>query len=145
MKIAKEAIWIKKFIIEFGVVSSIINSIPLYSDNNEAIVQAKGFKCKLKCYHLIIEIVDMNDVKIEKIFTDDIAFYSLRLCLRKSISKPLILEKRYKHANSFGLSAIKIEKVSTNVHIIHPLSKALSLPKKYDSQVNFFGLKYMDD
>ena len=38
---AKEAVWIKKFITELGVVPSIVHPILLYCDNNEAIVQAK--------------------------------------------------------------------------------------------------------
>ncbi|KAK8609540.1 hypothetical protein V6N13_061988 [Hibiscus sabdariffa] len=39
---AKEAIWIKKFISELGVVPSISDAVELYCDNNGAIVQAKG-------------------------------------------------------------------------------------------------------
>ncbi len=38
---AKEAIWIKKFTIELGVVPSIADPIELYCDNNGAIAQAK--------------------------------------------------------------------------------------------------------
>ena len=37
----KEAVWIKKFINELGVVPSIVGPIPLYCDNNGAIAQAK--------------------------------------------------------------------------------------------------------
>ena len=37
----KEAVWIKKFITELDVVSSIVHSILLYCDNNGAITQAK--------------------------------------------------------------------------------------------------------
>ena len=33
----KEAVWIKKFITELGVVPSIVDPIPLYCDNNGAI------------------------------------------------------------------------------------------------------------
>ncbi|KAK8694561.1 hypothetical protein V6N13_072109 [Hibiscus sabdariffa] len=40
-KAAKEAIWIKKFISELGVVPSISDVVGLYCDNNGAIVQAK--------------------------------------------------------------------------------------------------------
>ena len=38
---AKETVWIKKFIIELGVATSITNPINLYCDNNGAIAQAK--------------------------------------------------------------------------------------------------------
>ena len=37
----KEAVWIRKFITELGVVPSIANPIELYCDNNGAIAQAK--------------------------------------------------------------------------------------------------------
>ena len=68
-KAAKGAVWIKKFITELGVVSSIIHPILLYCDNNGAIAQAKEprshqrFKHVLRSYHLIREIIGMNDVK----------------------------------------------------------------------------------
>ena len=39
--VAKEAIWIKKFIIELGIIPSIVNPMDLYYDSNEAITQAK--------------------------------------------------------------------------------------------------------
>ncbi|KAI5427605.1 hypothetical protein KIW84_032855 [Lathyrus oleraceus] len=38
---AKEAVWIKKFISELGIVPSIVDPIGLYCDNNGAIAQAK--------------------------------------------------------------------------------------------------------
>ena len=34
---AKEAVWIRKFIAELGVVPSIVDMIPLYCDNNGTI------------------------------------------------------------------------------------------------------------
>ena len=34
---AKEAIWIRKFISELGVVPNIVDLVPLYCDNNGAI------------------------------------------------------------------------------------------------------------
>ena len=38
---AKEAVWMKKFIGELGVVSSISDHVPLFCDNNGAIAQAR--------------------------------------------------------------------------------------------------------
>ena len=35
--VAKEVVWIKKFIIELGIVLSIANPVDLYCDNNGAI------------------------------------------------------------------------------------------------------------
>ena len=39
--VAKEAVWIKKFITKLSVVPSIIDPVLLYNDNNGAITQAK--------------------------------------------------------------------------------------------------------
>ena len=75
-KAAKETVWIKKFITELGVVPSIVHLIPLYCDNNGAITQEKESRSHqrskhvLRRYHLIREIIGRNDVKIEKILTD---------------------------------------------------------------------------
>ena len=60
---AKEAIWIKKFITELGVVSSIVNLVLLYCDNNGAIVKAKESRSHqrskhvLRRYHVIRKII----------------------------------------------------------------------------------------
>jgi len=70
---AKEAVWMKKFISELGVVPSIKDSVPLLCDNNGAIAQAKEprshqkSKHILRRYHLIREIIERGDVKIEKV------------------------------------------------------------------------------
>ena len=58
-KAVEETIWIRKFIVELGVVPTIVDLIPLYCDNNGVIMQAKEprshqrFKHVLKRYHLI--------------------------------------------------------------------------------------------
>ena len=60
---AKEAIWLKKFITDLGVVPTISDPIPLLCDNNSAIAQAKEprshqkSKHILRRFHLIKEIV----------------------------------------------------------------------------------------
>ena len=57
----KKVIWIKKFIIELGIVPTIVDSVNLYCVNNGAIVQAKKpmshqlFKNVLRQFHLIKE------------------------------------------------------------------------------------------
>ncbi|KAK8669710.1 hypothetical protein V6N13_107134 [Hibiscus sabdariffa] len=74
---AKEAVWIKKFITELGVVPSISDALELYCDNNGAIAQAKEprshqrSKHILRRFHLIREIVDRGDVEICKVHTND--------------------------------------------------------------------------
>ena len=68
---AKEAIWMKKFIIELGIVSEIQYPVPLFCDNTEAVAQAKEprshqkSKHILRRFHLIREIVERQDVVIE--------------------------------------------------------------------------------
>ena len=51
-KTAKEAVWIRKFITELGVVPSIVDLIPLYYDNNGAIVQAKEPRSHQRSKHI---------------------------------------------------------------------------------------------
>ncbi|KAK8708328.1 hypothetical protein V6N13_059372 [Hibiscus sabdariffa] len=74
---AKEAVWIKKFVTELGVVPSISDALELYCDNNGAIAQAKEPKSHqrskhiLRQFHLIREIVDRGDVEICKVHMDD--------------------------------------------------------------------------
>jgi len=70
---AKEAVWIRKFITELGVVPSISGPIDLYCDNNGVITQAKKPRSHQKSkhiqrrYHLIREINDRGDVKISRV------------------------------------------------------------------------------
>ena len=58
------------------MVPSIVGPIPLYCDNNGVIAQAKESRSHqrskhvLKRYHLIREIIGRQDVKIERVPTD---------------------------------------------------------------------------
>ena len=47
---AKEGFWFKKFIVEFGIMTS--DAIPLYCDNNGAIVLAKELRSHQKSKHI---------------------------------------------------------------------------------------------
>ena len=73
---AKEAVWIRKFFFELGVVPSASSPVDLYCDNSGAIAQVKEprshqkSKHVLRRYHLIREIIDRGDVKICKVHTD---------------------------------------------------------------------------
>ena len=68
----KEAVWLKKFITDLGVVPTISDLIPLLCDNNGAIPQAKEPRSHQKSkhilmrFHLIREIVARGDVVVEK-------------------------------------------------------------------------------
>ena len=98
---AKEAVWIKKFITELGVVPSIVHLILLYCNNNGAIAQAKEprshqrSKHVLRRYHLIREIICRNDVKIEKIPTDH--------NIVDPLTKPFPQKKYESHVLSYGM------------------------------------------
>ena len=72
---AKEAVWMKKFLAELEIIPTIIHPVPLYCDNNGAIALAKEPRSHqksrhiLRKYHLIREIVDRQDIKIERVDT----------------------------------------------------------------------------
>ena len=69
----KEAVWLKKFIIELRVAPSLVGPFLLYCDSSGAIAQAKEPKAHqrmkhiLRHYHLIREILDRGDVNLQKI------------------------------------------------------------------------------
>ncbi|KAK8708413.1 hypothetical protein V6N13_059455 [Hibiscus sabdariffa] len=98
---AKEAVWIKKFITELGVIPSISDAVDLYCDNNGAIAQAKEprshqrSKHILRRFHLIREIIDRGDVEICKVHTDD--------NIADPLTKPLAQQKHDRHTESLGI------------------------------------------
>ena len=98
---AKEAVWIKKFITELGVVPTIVDPIDIYCDNNGAIAQAREPRSHqksrhiLRRFHLIREIVERKDVQISKVHTDD--------NLADPLTKPLSQQKHDRHLRSFGI------------------------------------------
>ena len=98
---AKEAVWIKKFITGLGVVPSITNPMDIFCDNNGAIAQAKEprshqrSKHILRCFHLIREIVDREDVKICRVSTND--------NIVDPLTKPLPQAKHESHIRSMGI------------------------------------------
>ncbi|KAL0301633.1 UNVERIFIED_CONTAM: Retrovirus-related Pol polyprotein from transposon TNT 1-94 [Sesamum radiatum] len=60
---AKEAVWMKNYIQELGVVPSIVEPVVIFYDNNEAIAQTKESRSHhrskhiLRRYHLLREMV----------------------------------------------------------------------------------------
>src|SRR3989337_211144 len=70
---SKEAVWIKKFLEEVGVVPSAMNPMALYCDNSGAVAQAKEPRSHMKTrhikrkYHIIRQHVEKGYVKILKI------------------------------------------------------------------------------
>ncbi|KAK8658691.1 hypothetical protein V6N13_036892 [Hibiscus sabdariffa] len=98
---AKEAVWIKKFITELGVIPSIADAVDLYCDNNGAIAQAKEPRSHQRSKHilrrflLIREIVDRGDVEICKVHMDD--------NIADPLTKPLTQQKHDRHTKSLGI------------------------------------------
>ena len=66
----KKAMWLRKFINEFGVAPSLDGSVLLYCDKTGTIAQAKESKSHqqikhiLHRYHLIQKIMDWGDVEL---------------------------------------------------------------------------------
>ena len=83
------------------MVPTIADPILLYCDNNRAIAQAKEpryhhrSKHILRRYHLIREIIDRNEVKIEKVPTEE--------NIADPLTKPLSQKKHDSHVFSYGL------------------------------------------
>nr|AAO37490.1 putative gag-pol polyprotein [Oryza sativa Japonica Group]AAS01915.1 putative polyprotein [Oryza sativa Japonica Group] len=101
---AKEAVWIKKFVSQLGVMTSASSPMDLYCDNSGAIAQAKEprshqkSKYILRWYHLIREIVGRGDVKICKIHSD--------LNVADPLIKPVPQPKHEAHTRAMGIRYI---------------------------------------
>ncbi|KAL0319624.1 UNVERIFIED_CONTAM: hypothetical protein Sradi_5223900 [Sesamum radiatum] len=70
---AKEAVWMKNYIKELGVVPSIAEPVVIFCDNNGAIAQAKEprshhrSKYILRCHHLLREMVSRGDCRMHRV------------------------------------------------------------------------------
>ena len=101
---AKEAVWIRKFITELGVVPTILNPIDLFCDNSSVIAQAKEPKSHhrtkqiLRRFHLIREINDRGDIKICKVVGED--------NVGDPLTKPLAQAKHERHIRTMGIKQI---------------------------------------
>ena len=71
--VAKKAMWLQKFINELEVAPSLDGSVLLYCDSTSAFAQAKKSKSHQRTkhilchYHLVWEIVDQDDIELQKI------------------------------------------------------------------------------
>ncbi|KAL0445778.1 UNVERIFIED_CONTAM: Retrovirus-related Pol polyprotein from transposon RE2 [Sesamum latifolium] len=72
-KAANEAIWMKNYIQELGVVPNIAEPVVIFCDNNGAIAQAKEprshhhFKHILRRHHLLREMVNGDDCRMDRV------------------------------------------------------------------------------
>ena len=72
---AKEAIWLRNYLLDLGIISNLPRSITVYCDNTGAVANSKeprshkATKHIERKYHIIREIVRRGDVQVEKIAT----------------------------------------------------------------------------
>nr|GEW70951.1 hypothetical protein [Tanacetum cinerariifolium] len=98
---AKEAVWIRKFIDELGVVPLNECPIKMNCDNSAAIIMAKesgiqnGARHFKRKYHYVRECIETGEIDIVKVHTDD----NLAYPFTKALAGP----KLTRHARSMGL------------------------------------------
>jgi hypothetical protein len=74
---AKEAVWLRKFLIDLEVVPDAEQPMTLYCDNSGAVANSKEPRSHKRSkhierkYHLIRDIVERGDVEVMKISTHD--------------------------------------------------------------------------
>jgi hypothetical protein len=97
----KEAVWIKKFLEEIGVVPNALDPVEIYCDNSGAVAQAKEPRSHHKTrhiarkYHLIRHHVEEGLVKVRKVHTD--------LNVSDPMTKPLPRAKHEQHRIAIGV------------------------------------------
>ena len=98
---AKEAVWIRKFVTELGVVPSISSPLALHCDNNGAIAQAKEPRAHQKSkhierrFHIIREIVGRGDIAMQKVASAD--------NVADPLTKAMTQQQLDKHLEKMGL------------------------------------------
>ena len=103
---AKEAVWIRNFLMDLGVVQGASNPLDVYCDNNGAIAQAKEprqhqkNKHILMRYHLIRQFVEQGDIKLCKVHTD--------ANVADPLTKPLPQPKHEAHTRAMGIRCLDI-------------------------------------
>ncbi|GJT77134.1 retrotransposon protein, putative, ty1-copia subclass [Tanacetum coccineum] len=74
---AMEAIWIRKFISGLGIVPTINEPIKMYCDNSVALLISnepgvqKGARHYHKRYHYVCECIELGEIDLLKVYTDD--------------------------------------------------------------------------
>ena len=73
----KEAVWVRKFLMDMEVVPDTEQPMTLYCDNSGAVVNSKEPRSHKRSkhierkYHLIRDIVERGDIEVKKISTHD--------------------------------------------------------------------------
>ncbi|KAJ9552489.1 hypothetical protein OSB04_016534 [Centaurea solstitialis] len=98
---AKEAVWMKKFIGDLGVVPSIQDPIEIFCDNEGAVILAKEPRSHkrtrhiLRKFHYVRKVVEDKDIIISRVGTDG--------NLADPFTKPLSQTKHDAHTRSIGI------------------------------------------
>ncbi|KAK1644404.1 hypothetical protein QYE76_062209, partial [Lolium multiflorum] len=102
---SSEAVWMKRFIVELGVVPSALDPLVIYCDNMGAIANAqeprshKRLKHIKLHYHSIREYIEDGEVKICKVHTD--------LNVADPLTKALPRAKHDQHQNAMGVRKVR--------------------------------------
>ncbi|KAL0394472.1 UNVERIFIED_CONTAM: hypothetical protein Slati_4413400 [Sesamum latifolium] len=100
----KEAIWMKNYIQELGVVPSIAEPVVIFCDNNGAIAQAKESRSYhhskhiLRRYHLLREMVGRGDCRMDRV--------SLAENTADPLTKPISQVAHTQHLDKMGLRSM---------------------------------------
>ncbi|KAL0313547.1 UNVERIFIED_CONTAM: Retrovirus-related Pol polyprotein from transposon TNT 1-94 [Sesamum radiatum] len=101
---AKEAVWMKNYIQELGVVPSIAEPVVIFYDNNGAISQAKESRSHhhskhiLRCYNLLREMVSRGDCRMDRV--------SLAENTADPLTKPMSQVAHTQHLDKMGLRSM---------------------------------------
>ncbi|GJU52630.1 putative RNA-directed DNA polymerase [Tanacetum coccineum] len=150
---AMEAVWIRKFVGDLGVMPSINKPINMYCDNSAAITFAnepgvmKGARHFLRRYHYVREQVESGEIKLIKVHTDK--------NLADAFTKALPRGKVNEHANGIGLRlASSFMHILFSVHEVWEAIRPRGTTDDWTSIVwflhcvprhAFFGLAYYDE
>ncbi|KAL0439312.1 UNVERIFIED_CONTAM: Retrovirus-related Pol polyprotein from transposon RE2 [Sesamum latifolium] len=101
---AKEAVWMKNYIQELGVIPSIAEPVVIFCDNNGAIAQAKEPRAHhrskhiLRRYHLLREMVSRGDCRMDRVSsTENTA---------DPLTKPMSQIAHTQHLDKMGLRSM---------------------------------------
>ncbi|KAK1607957.1 hypothetical protein QYE76_031630, partial [Lolium multiflorum] len=113
---SSEAVWMKRFIVELGVVPSALDPLVIYCDNTGAIANAKEPRSHKKLkhiklrFHSIREYIEDGEVEICKVHTD--------LNVADPLTKALPRAKHDQHQNAMGVSCMMEEGSSISEHML---------------------------
>ena len=100
---AKEAMWMRKFIGDLGIVPSINDPVEIFCDNESVVVLAQEPKSHkrtrhiLRKYHYVRQVIADQDIVISRIDTSD--------NLADSFTKPLVQAKHNSHSRCIRIRA----------------------------------------